>query len=269
MIKRLALIIVALALPFAGLSCTTVPKSKKQGARKIVDPGEESLKEHAEEISRLYGKLKVLSLDDIPEEKYRDYRYYAYNGSAYVIVHPAYYLFFHDNNEKKRVVERKEGDFSKNIVDIFIEDYPAGDSKMLKQMKASARRERDFIRKNSSYGRLVILVLPPNYLSHPEYPYRRVDEFARYLNEVTGESASVIYIESASYKRGHLSYDVLTRLNKFLNAAEVNTLLLGGGYKNLCLEDFYNDMTRIQDIESVELLPDISTESPDFISEDK
>lgn len=269
MIQRLILVIAVLALPFTGLSCTSVQKLKKLGTVKIVDPPEAILKEHAEEIDRLYGKLKIVSLDEIPESKYADYRHYAFNGSASVIVHPSYYLFFHDNNEKKIVVERKGGDFSKNIVDIFVEDYPAGDSKMLKQMKASAKRERDFIRKNSLYGRLVILVLPLEYRSHPEYPYGRLDEFARYLNEVSGGSSSVIYIESDSYKRGHLSSDVLTRLNKFLNAVGVNTLLLGGGYKNLCLGDFYDEMKRVQDIESVEIVPEICTESPDFISEDK
>ena len=167
------------------------------------------------------------------------------------------------------VVERPAGDFSKNIVDIFVEDYPAGKSKIISRMKESERRERDFIRKASSRGRLIILVLPPDYQNHPEYPYRKLDEFARYINEVTGASPSVIYVESESYKRGYLTFAAMPRLNRFLKVNEVKSLLVGGGYVDLCLKDFYEQAANLKDMEKVETIQELCTDSPDLMIEEK
>lgn len=269
MIRVSTTIVVLLILSLSGISCVSMPKWQGPEEKKIVEPGDDVLKEHSEVINNLYGKLKIVSLDQIPEDKFGDYKKYVNNGSAYVIVHPSYYVFFHNYGSKKVVVERPNWDFSKNIVDIFIENYPAGKSNILKKMKESERRERDFIKKASSRGRLVILVLPPDYLNHPEYPYRRLDEYARYLNEVTGDSPSVIYIDSESYKRGYVTFDTLPRLNRFLQAAGVRSLLLGGGYVDLCLKDFYEGAVNLKEIEKVEIIPEISTESPDYMNEDR
>ncbi len=269
MIKQLLIVVAVLAASFTGLSCKSIPsiiEGTQLKEKKIVEPDEEILREYAEVISNLYGNLKIRSLNDIPEEKFIEYKKYVNNGTAYVIVHPSYYVFFHNYDKKAKVViERSRGDYSKNIVDMFIDDYPVGQSKTLKQMKESERRERDFLKKASSRGRLIILVLPPDYNKHPEYPYRKLDEFARYLNEVTGASPSVVYVESESYKHGYMTFDTLPRLNRFLKTAEVKTLLLGGGYVDLCLKDFEDETASLKDIEKVETIPEICTQSPDYM----
>jgi hypothetical protein len=262
-------LIALFALLLSVASCVPLPKSEEPGAKRIVEPDDDTLREHAGEIGRLYGRLKILSLDDIPEERYAEYKRYVNNGAAYVIVHPSYYLFFHNYNKKKVVVERPRWNFSKNTVDIFIDEYPAGKSKILNYMKEMERRERDFLKKASARERLVILVLPPDYLNHPEYPYRKLDEFARYINEATGGSPSVIYLDSESHKRGFLTFDTAPRLNRFLKAAEVKTLLLGGGYVDLCLKDFYESALNLKDIEKVEIVQELSVDSPDYLREER
>lgn len=264
MVKRLIILMTLLAMPFTGLSCAPTATLQSDGAGTKVDHGEDPLKEYAEEIGRLYGKLKIVSLDEIAEENYNDYRQYVHNGSAYVIVHPQYYLFFHDSNWNKVVLERQRGDFSKNIVDLFIEDYPAGENRMLAKMKASAKSERAFLKEKAS-ERLIILVLPSDYLNHPEYPYRRLDEFARYLNETTGGSPSVIYVESDTHNEGRMNPKVMAKMIKFLYATKVKSLFLGGGYVDLCLSEFQENLTNV--FESVKLIPDICTESPDLTNE--
>lgn len=273
MIKQLFIVIAVLAASFTGLSCKSIPsiiEGRQPKEKRVVEPDDDVLKEYAEVISNLYGKLKIPSLDEIPEEKFIEYKKYVNNGTAYAIVHPSYYVFFHNYDKKAKVViERSRGDYSKNIVDMFIDDYPVGKSRILKRMKESERRERDFLKKASSRGRLIILVLPPDYNNHPEYPYRKLDEFARYLNEVTGASPSVVYVESESYKHGYMTFETLPRLNRFLKEAEVKSLLLGGGYVDLCLKDFQEEAERIQDIEKVEVLPELCTESPDHMGQDK
>lgn len=265
MIRRSFIAIAVLAMALQGLSCSEKLKRRPFEGKKIVEPDDNVLREYAGVISKLYGKLKIVKLDDIPEERYPDYKKYASNGTAYAVVHPSYYLYFHDYNANKIVVERPEDDFSKNITDIFIEDYLVDKSRIVKYMKEMQRRERDFIKKASAKQRLVILVLPPDYLEHTEYPYRKLDEFGRYLNEVTEGSPSVIYVESESHKRGYLSSEALPRLNALLQAAGVKSLLLGGGYVDLCLKDFYLEASNLKDIENVETIPEICVESPDHM----
>lgn len=266
MIKMVAAALSVLILALSGLSCT-MPELKKRTfeGKRVVEPDEDILRENAELIKDLYGKLKIVKLDDIPEDKYADYKKYVYNGTAYAIVHPSYYLYFHDYNANKVVVERPRGDFSKNITDIFIDDYQREKSRTIKYMKEMERRERDFLKKTSSRQRLVILVLPPDYQKHTEYPYRKLDEFGRYLNEVTEGSPSVIYVDSESSKQGYISSETLPRLNAFLQAVGVKSLFLGGGYIDLCLKDFYLEASNLKDIESVEMIPEICTESPDLM----
>jgi len=268
MIRFFIIAVAIFSILLMNLSCSSLLKGTQPEQRKVIVPSDDVLNEHADEIRMRYGKLKILSLDEIPEEKYADYKNYAHNGSAYVIVHPSYYVFFHNYDRKaKVVVERPRGDFSKNIVDIFVDDYPVGKSKVLQRMKDSERRERDFLKKVSAKGKLLILVLPPDYLNHPEYPYSKLDEFARYVNEATGAAPSVVYVESESYKHGNMTMDNMSRLNRFLKEAGVTTLYVGGGYVDLCLRDFNDQAHNLKDIENVEVIQEICTDSPDYMNQ--
>lgn len=257
-------ILILFALSFAGLACIPGVQKRQTAAKKVVEPDDNVLREHSETINRLYGDLKIVSLNDIPEGRYDDYKKYVHGGIAYVIVHPSYYLFFHNYNSSKVVVERERGDFSKNIVDIFVDDFQT-DDKIVQYMKEMERRERDFITKASSKERLVILILPQNYKTHPEYPYRKLDEFARYINDATNGSHSVIYIESESPKRGYLTNDNMLKLNSFLSEVEVKSVLLGGGYVDLCLNDFYQQALNFKETENVTVMSELSCQSPDLM----
>ncbi len=226
---------------------------------------DDSVGQFSDGISRLYGRLKIRSVDDIPESDYFLYKKFVSDSTVNVMVHPAYFLFFQDNNDNKVFVDRGE-DFSKNIVDLFIEEYPAEKRSMPEQMKLSLKNEELFLRDKSQKRELLVLVLPPRYKKHPEYPYKKLDEFARYLNEVTHGSPSVLYVESDGFKNGYLSSDTHDRLSKFFNALGINTVRIGGGYKDLCVKNFYDEIVAVRNIRNTVLVPEICTVSPDLIN---
>jgi hypothetical protein len=217
-----------------------------------------------DDIDQYYGKLNVRSLFDLPKSDYLQYKKYVSGNTVNVIVHPAYFIFFQDNNQNKIYVERRD-DFSRNLVDLFIEKYPADEGSIQAQMKLSLKKESQFLREKAQKQDLVVLVLPPRYRGHPEYPYKKLDEFGRYLNEVTKGSPSVLYVESDDFKNGYLSSSTLTILNKFFNALDIRTIRIGGGYKNLCLKNFSDDIAAVRNVQTIELVPEICTVSPDVI----
>ena len=246
----------------ANLSCST---QFKTGPIAIAGQSDASASYTNNEIKRYYGKLNVRSLADVPESEYPQYKKYVSDKTVLVIVHPAYFIFFQDNNENKILVKRRN-DLSKNIVDLFLDDYAADTGSILEQIQLSLKNENRFLREKSLRRELVILVLPPRYKKHPEYPYKNLDEFGRYLNEVTNGSPSLLYVESEEFKSGYLSGDTLNRLNKFFNAVEIRTIRLGGGYKNMCLKNCYDDIASIRKGQNIVMAPEICTVSPDVIS---
>lgn len=228
---------------------------------KKLDPKYDVILKHSSEITSYYKDLNIRSLDQVPESDYEYMKKYVIGGVATVVVHPAYYVFFQDNNGKKVFVERGS-DFSKNIVDIFLDEFPAGDNAKVNSIKLSLRKEVEFIRGKAQNRELIVLVIPPNYQQHPEYPYKRLDEFGRFLNEVTNGSPSVLYVESNDFKSGHLANETFSRLRRFFHLLKVKTVQVGGEYKDQCVSNFYEDLKKVEWLRNVVLLPEICTVSP-------
>lgn len=231
-----------------------------------VDPLNEVMYQHFDEVRQHYGKLGIRPLVEISENSYARFRKYVANDAVYVVVHPAYYVFFQDTNCNKVYIGRSE-DFSRNIVDMFLDDYPTGGSPLLEQMKLNLKNERDFIAEKSRNNQLVILVLPPRYLKHPEYPYKKLDEFRRYLNDVANDSPSILYVESENHKSGYLSSEVLDKVARFLKANGVKRVFVAGGYEKLCLQNLYDQMAGIQTIEKISFMGGLCTASPDSLQQ--
>jgi len=217
-------------------------------------------------IENSYEGLHITKLSDIPYSDYETYARYADNGSVYIIVHPAYYVFFHN---KKPVIERTEDNMHSSIVDLFIRD--SFDKPIIRYMQEQSKSEKNFIEYISMKGNLVILVMPRNYLQHPSYAYGAEsagrDEFARYINEITNGSGAVLYMESNSPTGGKLLPKDQVMLFSFLSRVGAEKILIGGGYVGRCQGEFYNYVTSYATMGNYVIVPEISVFSPEDISE--
>ena len=103
-------------------------------------------------INWSYEGLGLTKLNDIPSDKYPDYARFVDNGSVYIIVHPAYYVFFQN---KKPLIRREKDNYFSNIADLFLKknyDKPA-----IKVMQMQLRNEKAFIEHMTTENKLVIL----------------------------------------------------------------------------------------------------------------
>ena len=207
-------------------------------------------------IEKSYDALAVKSLLKIPPEDYKKYRDYLDSGSVYIIVHPAYYVFF----SGPQLITGDDPPVE-NAVERFLAIQPLSAEMAL--LQAQERRMRDFLAYAAMRKKLVIVILPRSYKSQADYNYRSwYDEYTRYLNQVAGNSDSVLYLESRSPSRGYLTEEDMAALTKFLGAVAPKRVLLGGGYIGRCLEEFYLDFTDEYGSKNVYLVPEISDTSP-------
>jgi len=213
-----------------------------------------------------YSGIGLKKLNDIPAEKFSDYSKFMDNGMVYIIVHPAYFVFFHNN---KPVILRTPDNFSSGIVDLFLKDSPI--NRVSKLVQQQQRNEKNFIEQITTDGKLVILVLPGDYNNHPSYPYGSgtEDEYARYINEITNGSESAIYIESRSPTGGKLLTNDLIMLLAFFGKIGAKSVLVGGGYVGRCQEEFYNYVSSYSATGNYFIVPEISIFSPEDLSEKK
>ncbi|OGW27048.1 MAG: hypothetical protein A2X59_00800 [Nitrospirae bacterium GWC2_42_7] len=212
-----------------------------------------------------YKGLGLTKLNNIPSEKYSDYAKFIDNSSVYIIVHPAYYVFFHN---KKPLIKRGRANYLSSIVDLFFkENY---DKSVIKVMQMQLRNEKAFIEQMTTENKLVILILPKNSPSHKYYSYTsELDEYARYINEITNASPAALYIESDSSTNGKLSINDLVLLLSFLSKTEVRNLLVGGGYVGRCQDEFYGFISDHSLAFNYYIVPEISSFSPSDLSEKK
>ncbi|MCX7793710.1 MAG: hypothetical protein N2257_04815 [Thermodesulfovibrionales bacterium] len=207
-------------------------------------------------LSDSYERFFIKSLGEINEADYPSYSRYLENGSLYIIVHPAYYTFFqrplfpliYEEIPKENELERllNEKNFSPKTALI----------------KAQEKTLRDFLEYTSTTKRLVILILPGGYKKYDGYKFKgQRDEFRRYINEVTNESESVIYLYSKKPNRGLLSEKDTQRLLKFLAALKPKNILIGGGYLGRCIEDFWRTIEPFYG-EKLYLVPELVAISP-------
>jgi hypothetical protein len=161
------------------------------------------------------------------------------SSDIFIIVHPAYSLFFHDKNRSKYL----EAKFD--------------------LMSAQLHNEAQFIADAARAGKIVILIVPGNYNAESEAP----GSYTSYLNKTAGTGQSVFYLFSESANSGSISTDDMVNLYRFLDGAKAGKVLIGGGYIGRCQKEFYGELTTFFTKAASFIVPEISTISPDDISE--
>lgn len=195
----------------------------------------------------------IRELDELAGSDYYKYGRYLDDGTLYIIVHPAYYVFFHDHEISYS---------TENPVDAFLNERAF--TKSTRFLQEQERSLRDFLEITSTRKRLILLVLPGGYKDYGGYVYRGMtDGFARYINSVTNGSDSVLYLYSEKPNKGSLSQTTRQRLEGFIRAIAPKTILIGGGYLGRCMEDFYKDLTSFTSRDKVMFAGEISAFSPE------
>ncbi|MGE5894293.1 MAG: hypothetical protein ACM34I_09585 [bacterium] len=208
-------------------------------------------------ITESYKKLMIRNLSDIPASDYQNYSSYLDNGSAYIVVHPGFYIFFHSD----RIEGRSDRD---NVVEKFL--MQPSSSPKVRVLKLQEKTMRDFLEYMSSRNRLVILLLPGKYKKDKRYQYRDgANEYVRYLNEVTNGSPSVLYLYTRRLDDGRLSAKKMKMLLDFLSTAGARDVLLGGGYFGRCLSGFQMKMEK-HTKRDIYLVPELIQVSPEDLS---
>lgn len=218
-------------------------------------------------LKEAYSSLKIKKLNKIPKEEHGNYKkFMSKNDTIYIVVHPAFYTFF-QNTEILSSKRDAEVFPEENIVERFYKKLSFFNTRM-EIFKEQERILRDFLEFMSTEKKLVILILPRDYKNHLSYGYiNGLDEYARYINEVTNESESVIYVESTAWNQGSISDDDLRNLSSFLNEVGAKTIALGGGYVGKCLGASYIDIGTKFGFNNIYLVPEITAISPEDLNE--
>ena len=161
-------------------------------------------------------------------------------SELYIVVHPAYGVFFQD---------------------LAKERFPEDNYRLLmKQFQT----ELEFISKRAASGATLILVLPgenADGVFSPTYPSYRT-----YLNMAAGAGRSVYFIYSDTQSSGAIFQDDMIRLYYFIRALRPAKITVAGGYIGRCQREFYNSLTTYIDKSLVFISPQLSTISPDDIT---
>lgn len=215
-------------------------------------------------IKSSYSGLMVRRLNSVSSKSYADYAQYLENDAAYIVIHPAFFPFFHGLNRLTPVIEDIENasDLPRtNVVEKFLALKPSTEEMVM--LQAQERRMRDFIEFKSTQKKLMIIVVPRRYAKYNGYVYKEgPDEYMRYLNEITNMSPSVVFIESRSPNRGYPTEEDGLLLMDFLAAIRAKNLYIAGGYVGRCLEDFYVSLTETYGNEGIFIIPELADISP-------
>ncbi len=217
-------------------------------------------------ITSAYRQFLIKELTDLEERDYASYSSYLDHGAVYIVIHPAYYAFF--DAESSSFLEPFPGGVQPNALQQFLQSQVYSDKGRL--MQAQERTLRDFLEYTSTAKKLMLLVLPGDYAQASSYRYGDGrDEYMRYINEVTNESGSVLYLFSKRTSTGSLRPADKKRLLKFLAAVGPSRVLIGGGYLGRCVGEFWKDIGDgfLQD--NLYLVPEITAWSPADVSSDE
>jgi len=160
---------------------------------------------------------------------------------VFIIVHPAYAVFFRDPGK-----------------DAY---SPAKYSLLMKQFE----NEAHLIETASAEGNVVVLVLPGDYPNNSSAP----QSYVSYLNTVTAGGQSVYYVLSESSSSGVLPANDLVNLYLLIHGLDASKVMIGGGYIGRCQREFYNQLTGYLDNSLAFVVPEISTISPDDVSDEE
>ncbi len=281
-IKKIRFLSAVIVLSAAGCASFELPPLEPETpediikAKEIWQKAEErdsNIESSAGWINDSYSQMTIKSLTDVPIQKYQDYKKFLDAGrTVYIVNHPGFFTFFQYSK-----INRSENETAENIIDIFINRGGASagknneapyNPKIINVMREFERIERNFIEFKSTEQKLVILVLPGNYKKYSNYRYKNNhDEYLRYLNDISNNSESVLYLESKKPNNGRLTdQDIITFL-EFLHKIGAKSIMLGGEYVGRCQEDFYKQLADMAGaLITVEIVPELSPPSPDDIN---
>lgn len=226
-----------------------------------------TFKRSPEWLKEAYGGVKIRKINDISQSEFASYKKFVDNGDVYVIVHPAYYTFFHPET---RIAEELPAGFpAQSVVERFAGTVPPG-SLMYRILLEQEHLLRDFLEYASVEKKLVILILPGDYKNNVIYkPRPGFDEYARYINDLTNMSESIVYMESQEVGNGFVENNDLKILSAFLEQAGIKNILLGGGYLGRCVDDFYRSIRKSYPYEQIYFVPELSAIRPNDQAADK
>ena len=220
-------------------------------------------------IRSSYGPIGIKDLHHIPRAAYADYRPYARDGRVYVMIHPGYFPFFDEWGVTPITTDYSRGLPAENIID-RVGDTLRGSDVAYQVTFRQEQLTRDLIEYLSREKNLIILVLPRDYREHLTYGFvPGYDEYARYLNELTRGADNILYLESDGHQNGYLRDDDLHLLGTFLDALDVRTLMLGGGFLGKCLDNFAGSLRRRYSHDAIWYVPELTVVSPSDIIPDR
>lgn len=156
-----------------------------------------------------------------------------------IIVHPAYSVFLRD---------------------LATEAYPDVKYRLLKKQFYN---EAAFMAERAGAGGILVLIIPGNYSTESFSPL----SYTAYLNAVASRGPSVFYLFSKTSSTGVITADDMISLYRFLQDVNADTVMIGGGYIGRCQREFYDQLTNFIDRTRMYIAPEISTLSPDDVSE--
>jgi hypothetical protein len=162
-------------------------------------------------------------------------------NEIYIFVHPAYSMFFRDLNK-----------------DLYTDEK-------FSLLKNQFDHEEQVIEAQITAGKIVVLVLPGNYLNDSFAP----QGYVSYLNALTQGGASLYYVLSETSSSGSLAANDLVSLYQFLQTLNAKTVMIGGGYIGRCQREFYDQLTNYLDGSRAFIVPEISTISPEDVTDDE
>lgn len=107
-------------------------------------------------LKEAYKSLKIKKLNAIPKEEYKNYKEFLGKATVYIIVHPAYYIFF-QNTDVLSLKKDAEVFPTENIVERFYKKFTLFDATRMGIFKEQERILRDFLEFMSQESSIFIL----------------------------------------------------------------------------------------------------------------
>ena len=259
------LVIVLACAPAAQTRKAKFPPEERDRIKKIfaaIDERNRTEKRSEAWLRSAYASIGIKKVNDIPPSEYASYGRYVTDGEVYIIVHPGYFPFFDKWHLPPPAPITGDDLPAENLSDRLTADLPA-DEVPYRVAREQGRILRDFIEFMSEENKLVVIVLPRDYKINQTYGYQPGrDEYARYINEITNRSESIVYVESDTATSGYILDKDLDVLDNFLTAAGVKTVKLGGGYLAKCLDNFYGSIRGKFAFEAITYVTELTAISP-------
>ncbi|HAS55241.1 MAG: hypothetical protein A2X56_12400 [Nitrospirae bacterium GWC2_57_13] len=157
-----------------------------------------------------------------------------------IIVHPAYALFFPEDNAR---------------------EYSGGRARLVRNQ---LRNEAKFLENNAgSDNAVMILVLPAGSITGQD----AAAGYGAYLNRQINGAGRVFYVYSESTTNGALAQEDMLLLYQYLNSVRSEKVMIGGGFVGRCQESFFKQLATYVKPESIFIIPEISSISPADVSD--